>query len=51
MVRYNKYEYLQHGVFPLWNDKKDKQYHEETWPFLLWFDTKSMNICNMTYSF
>ena len=32
MVRYNKYEYLQrqHGVFPLWNNKKDKLYHEET---------------------
>ena len=30
MVCYNKYEYLQHDVFPLERFKKIKLYHEET---------------------
>ena len=30
--------------------KEDKLYHEETSPFLLFLDTKSVNVCNMMYS-
>ena len=51
MVCYNNYEYLEYP----WNIhsgtiKEDKLYHEQTSPFLLWFDTKSMNVCNLMYS-
>ena len=51
MVCYNNYEYLEYS----WNIhsgtiKEDKLCHEGTSPFLLWFDTKSMNVCNLMYS-
>ena len=51
MVCYNSYEYLEYS----WNIhsgtiKEDKLYQEETSPFLLWFDTESMNVCNLMYS-
>ena len=49
MVRYNKYEYLQHDLFPLERQKKINCIMKKLNLFLQWFDTKSMNVCNMMY--
>ena len=50
MVCYNKHEYLQHDVFSLERSKKINCIMKKFNLFLLWFDTKSINVCNMMYS-
>ena len=50
MACYNKHEYLQHDVFSLERSKKINCIMKKLNLFLLWFDTKSINVCNMMYS-